>query len=375
MNRNKQIIIAFMLCISVFGSAFGQVDPLFSQFYLSPMNLNPAMMGVYQGQWRFNANYRQQWTDVFATTPVRTIHASADMRFNIVDQDYLAVGVNAIKDEAGGDSKLQSTKGNFGLSYMKQLGSKSYRSGADQFLIFGGQIGTGQQTLTNGSLWFDRQYDSTNYSINRNAASGEFEPKSNMYMDINAGLMYYALWAENKSFYVGAAMQHINRPSVTFFGGGLGYIYRRLTFHAGGEIPFGDELSILPASIVTMQGPSMTTQLGANIRYSNHDWNEVAVRVGAWYRIVNNSGFSFNGIGNTRPTLTNLPNIEATGSTSSDALTFAAILEMDRWQLGFSYDAQVSNIATPTNSRGAFEISLIYVHPETHKVKTNCPHF
>ncbi|MEM9821374.1 MAG: type IX secretion system membrane protein PorP/SprF, partial [Bacteroidota bacterium] len=122
---------------------------------------------------------------------------------------------------------------------------------------------------------------------------------------------------------------------------------------AGAELPFNTELSILPAILVMGQGSSTSTTFGANIRYSNNDWNEIAVRAGLWPHISStfDSRFYF------------------------ESIAVAAILELNRWNVGFSYDITTSDLTRANNSRGAFEVSLIYVHPARSRVRVKCPNF
>src|ERR1700747_688863 len=50
----------FALMGLVVNSVFGQ-DPSFSQFFASPLNINPALTGMINGKWRFISNIRDQW--------------------------------------------------------------------------------------------------------------------------------------------------------------------------------------------------------------------------------------------------------------------------------------------------------------------------
>ena len=121
MNKKTYNLFLTLFIIAVSTLQTKAQDPFFAQYYASPLQLNPAMMGIFQGQWRMNANYRQQWGGIFSEIPIQTIHAAFDYRIRVVDEDYIAFGINAIQDESGAYSKLKSTRGNLGLSYMKQL--------------------------------------------------------------------------------------------------------------------------------------------------------------------------------------------------------------------------------------------------------------
>ena len=54
-------------------------DIHFSQFYFSPLSLNPANTGNYKGDYRLFGNYRSQWRDI--SKAYNTFSAGGD--FNI----------------------------------------------------------------------------------------------------------------------------------------------------------------------------------------------------------------------------------------------------------------------------------------------------
>jgi type IX secretion system PorP/SprF family membrane protein len=357
-------IIPSLLCLLFLSETKAQ-EAVFVQSYNSPVYLNPAMTGVFDGEWRLNANYRSQWDGIFSTGPIRSIHAAFDYRKNVVNKDYVSFSFNALSDETGSSARIKTTRGNFGMSYMKQLGGSKYRNSA-QYLIGGGQIGVGQHTLALGDVWYDRQYDSVNNVVNTALPTGELAPSSNMYLDYNVGLMYYMNWAVNRSLYIGASMHHLSQPNVSFYGDPKENLRRRFTLHGGGEIPFNKDLSIMPHGMITLQGPSMTSVFGANFRYTNHDWNEVALRIGGSFRAANKYLAIFDKEG--RPTPTG-------SSVWGDAFTLTGIIELNRLLIGASYDIHTSSITTPTNGRGAWELSLIYTSAEKRRVKTICPRF
>ncbi|HXP51312.1 MAG TPA: type IX secretion system membrane protein PorP/SprF, partial [Bacteroidia bacterium] len=61
MRKRLQVLIIVLCGLSA--SSFGQ-DVHFSQFYESPLTLNPALCGVFNGQIFAEVNYRSQWTSV-----------------------------------------------------------------------------------------------------------------------------------------------------------------------------------------------------------------------------------------------------------------------------------------------------------------------
>ncbi len=348
-KRLPILAVLFLACLTV---ATAQ-DPQFVQFYNSPLQLNPAMTGVHPGKWRAIANYREQWNSILDTRPFRTMSASFDARSRIGRGDFFAYGVTLQQDQAG-RSSYQRTTGDLSLSYLKQLDGSRYR-GFDQFLIGGLQVGLGQHSLDYQNLWFSSQFNNTTEQVDQTLASNEnINETSGIYPNINAGLMWYAVMDDNQSFYIGGAVHHVNAPKISFIeADGEESLDMKWVLHAGGEIPFSHNFSLLPSVAVIGQGKNMLSLYGMNFRYTNRDWKELAIRAGAWGHLSK----------------------DFEGSVATPAVTFTAILEMERWNFGISYDVNANKLAPPTNGRGAFELSVIYYQPATRKEKVRCPKY
>ncbi len=350
MSLRLQLPIFLILLFLGWSTSTKAQDPRFSQFYAAPMHLNPAMTGAFDGSWRVALNYRDQWASILQQQPFRTIGAGFDMRLNVAGNDYFSFGLNFMGDQAG-ESRLRQTNGHLSMSYLKEL--TGGRGGNAQYLIAGGQAGFGQSRLDYSGLWFTDQFDVPSENLDLSQQSAEMLNNSNNpYMDINAGLLWYAIFDDNFSLYAGGAMNHINRPEVSLIDGSEAFIPLRWTIHIGGELPLTREFSLLPAIAVMDQGGSNSFTFGLNFRYTNYDWRELAVRIGTWMHLANKDS-----------------------GILSDALTFAAILELDRMNLGLSYDINISPLIAATNSRGTVELSFIYVHPEERRVRVKCPNF
>ena len=66
MSKKVNHIKAVLLCIilaTVTVSGYAQ-DIHFSQFYASPLTMNPAMTGMMDGTFRATAQYREQWSSL-----------------------------------------------------------------------------------------------------------------------------------------------------------------------------------------------------------------------------------------------------------------------------------------------------------------------
>jgi type IX secretion system PorP/SprF family membrane protein len=363
MKKNLPIIIGLLISVFCLNDVQAQ-DPIFSQFYAAPMQTNPAMTGLFDGKFRVTANYKQQWNSILQSEPFRTSSAGFDMRSAIGRNDFLSYGVTGLQDQAG-VSGFTRNAGAANVSFMKQLGGGGYRS-ADQYLIAGVQLGGGQFSLNSEDLWFSTQFDTGTESVNQGIPNNELiNQNTDFFLDMSAGLMWYSVFDDNQSLYVGGAIFHANAPKYSFIdSNGEETLELRWMAQFGGEFPLNDQLSVLPAAIVTSQGPSMLGIVGANFRYTNRDWREVAIRAGFWSHFSKNLNVSENGATGVQSEST---------SFGVPTYTVSAILEMGRVNVGISYDIATNRLSEPTNNRGGFELSVAYVHPGSRKEKVRCP--
>jgi type IX secretion system PorP/SprF family membrane protein len=349
-NFTHPIVVLFFVCCSV--AQLKAQDPRFSQFYASPYNLSPAMTGVFNGQYRVAMNYRDQWSSILSPVPFRTYSVSGEYRRHIGRYDYWSVGVGAMHDEAG-TARFQQNKFHVSGAYLKQLAGGRNRN--SHYVSAGAQAGMGQNSIDWSRLWFSRQFDSGTEEPDFSAGTGENFGAGNspLYVDFNAGILWYMTMKDGGFFYAGAAAHHLNQPNIALLENANEQLYTRWSGHAGGQIPLNDNFSLLPGVQFMSQGKSMETDLGMNIRFSNNDRNELAMRFGTWARLGNRLDQGIH----------------------TDAITVVTMLELDRWMLGLSYDLTVSKLRLANNARGAFEVSLIYIHPEYRKSRVVCPRF
>jgi type IX secretion system PorP/SprF family membrane protein len=356
----KQILLIInVICCWHFANA---QDPHFSQYYFAPLRLNPAQAGLFEGSFRGGVNYRSQWASVLENNPYRTIAANYDHKFQVSRHDHMGLSVDLLQDQAG-PANFNQFEGHIGASYAKKVSGTGqrnrYRRGRnDQYIAAGFQVGAGQLSLNLDNLWFSKQYDPNRVDIDRNASTGEpynGAINSNLYLDVNAGLMWYAIFDDNKSIYAGGSLFHANAPFIRFNQSTRGDILRwRWVGQVGAEMPISNALSILPAFTVQNQGASQQFLTGANLRYNAKDWREVALRIGTWARIAN----------------------QLDKGKHLDAIVLTSILEMEKLNIGLSYDINVSNLRNVTNYRGAFEIAVQYIQPPARrKMNVNCPRF
>lgn len=341
--------LSIIICCLCFGILNAQ-DPHFSQFNATALDLNPALTGLIDGQYRIQTSYRDQWRA--AGSAFKTIYASLDYRHPMFDQDDITFGVKVLRDQAG-DSGFTQTSAHLSSSYIKHLFGQQTK----HFLIAGFQLGLAQNSMEWGSLWFGNQFDFATLSENLNLSSGETEVLSNtgqteLYFDLGGGIAWFGSWDERKSLTFGMALSHLNQPAVSFLNDDRVELFRKFTFHANAELPLNDALSLMPGLKYSFQGPHSQMVLGSSLRFNQEDKKDIALQLGTWLRVSDSDYSDF----------------------LIDALILSIAYEYDRFRLGLSYDITLSDFSLANNRRGAFELNLSYVFPPGERRRAlRCP--
>ena len=135
--KNLYVLIFILLVMT---STVPAQDIHYTQFYASPLNLNPAGAGVFYGDYRFAANYRNQWSAL--GTPFNSMSLSYDMKLfkRQLDGNYIGVGLLINNDKAG-DAKFGIMQANLAVSFNKSLNADQ-----NHFISVGMQYGYAQRS-------------------------------------------------------------------------------------------------------------------------------------------------------------------------------------------------------------------------------------
>ena len=312
------IFSIFMMALSLVSLA---QDHIYSQFYNAPIYLNPALTGQFEGDIRFNALYRNQWTGL--DSDFSYMSASGDINLHQINS-----GIGLIFNRSS-EGTAYLVKNNVAASY-------AYIIGGDDFtLSFGLQAGVTNQKLNWDKLVFGDQIDITSGYI-PGSVSGAERPSvdSRFYLDANAGtnLVY-------GNFMFGIAAHHLNRPDESL-SGFQAKLPMRISANASykiGLIPDQydrDGSYLIPSIVAYKQGNTTSYSLGAQYKYAG-------INAGIWYR---NDG----------------------NSNGKDAIVFSVIFDIfnrrtngEKIRLGISHDATTSGI-NYTNTGGTSEIGVGY---------------
>lgn len=320
-NFFRLFLIAVICCFSL-TSVVAQ-DIHFSQFYASPLSLNPAETGLFDGNWRFTNNYRTQWSAI--GVPYRTISAGFDKPFKLRKESKLGLGVFFVNDQSGASNLLVNKlflNGNYIISI-----NKAHSIG------IGAQIGYILKSFTLNGLSLPSQF---------NDNTGVFDPdlpnnitnldESINYVDINLGVSYFGKIGKNNP-YGGVSLFHLNTPKESFLNT-EDKLPMRIVFNAGIIMPITEKINLRP-SILTMYHKKAG------------DW---VIGTLGYYIMPKQKHISniFAGI-HTRYSLNNM-----------DAIILTGGLGFYGFDIGISYDINISKLQIATKNKGAVEISLIY---------------
>lgn len=330
-------------------------DIHFSQFYMSPLNLNPAMTGVMNGTQRVVVNYRNQWAGAIGSAAYNTYSASYDRRFTVGQDDYFGVGGTLWSDVAG-DTKFGSTQARLSASFSKKIAGNRKIA---HYLTAGADIGMTQRRVRTGDLRWLTQVDLSTAEFCQTCGSPDEIPENNfMFADLSGGLMWFSTLGDRKSIYAGVSIAHLNEPNVSFLNAEES-LYSRITYHIGGEYPMTNKLSLKPNLIYMSQGPHKEFNAGTSVRIKTKakgaSFGEPGYffELGAWYRVGN----------------------KVEGGIHSDAIILATRLDYDQYGIGFSYDYNVSALGQASPGNGSFELSLSYLFDQGESRGVYCPVF
>ena len=330
--------IPFLIFAVLIGVCVRAQDPHFSQFFASPLTLNPAFTGKFDGQWRLAVNHRDQWPSI----PKAYVTTSGSFDFGIMKDklpagDVFGIGISGLSDASAND-QLKLNYGSLSISYHKALDEDGYNT------IGAGFQGTySSLTLDEGKLTFEDMLRQNGFT----GARTDFLSNGNNqnYLDLNAGILFSGSSNGNNNYYAGVSVYHINRPKVGFKDQNY-YLANRITVHGGGSVPVADALKLNASFIYQSQGKANEITLGGALEYAlnNDDANPSNIFVGSWIRL-------------------------------NDAIIPYVGLEVNGLRIGASYDVNVSSLKTATSSRGGSEFSLIYIKRKSESKGIPCPKF
>ena len=332
--RKTFLLIAVLF---VFVHSYAQ-DPHFSQFFASPLTINPANTGNFSGSLRAALNSRTQLPEFNNAYATKTLSLDAPiLKKYIKEDDKLSVGLLILSDQSG-NKLLNDNNIAASVSYSKALDENANHSIAVGFQVnysmyrfdplkanFEDQLRAGGFTGTTAELILGN-----NFTKNTT--------------DINAGLLYTGSTSDNNIFYVGASYYHFAKPTVglitpTYF------TSSRINLHGGAYFSLSNAASLHTSFQYQKQGLTNELILGGALSYYLGSENGIEVYAGLWSRV-------------------------------KECMIPYVGLEWNQIRAGFTYDVGGTNTIASSRFYQSSEISLIYILDNKSKAfKLKCPKF
>ena len=328
-NMIKKLFILFLIIVSL--SKAKAQDLHLSMYDAAPLFLNPAMTGLFDGEWRVHAQHRTQWKSV-NYKPYTTSLISVDKAYK---KWGIGVQIARLKAGFGNYSTLQ---GLLSFSYSTPIDAKRYHN-----MSFGMQGGINQKSVEHELLSFDNQYSPNNGgSFNSSINNGEqFNDQTFYIPELNAGLMYYH--AKQQSFlnpFVGISAFNLIKSNESFLDD-KNKRENRYYFHAGTRINITELFYVLPKILIMKQGNFNEQTIAADVGYYLKN-AEIHLVGGLIYR-------------------------------NDDAIVITIGAKKNSISGKIGYDINTSSLNSSTSGRGAVEISLTYIHKKKKKNAKICP--
>ncbi len=345
----KKIIQSLLLILGIY--QLNAQDIHMSHIHASPLHLNPAMAGMFDGDIRLIADFRSQWHAV--TTDYRTMYASMDAKTRTMFKRNSAVafGLEMFSDRAG-DLDFRTYGGYYTMSMLQTLDGYRGRKMISAAIKFG-VLGNSFNINNTNEVVEQENFIGSNYA-NDNI----------LYTDWQLGIgWFHELKKQKHTYYLGFAAAHLNEPKIDFNlidqaqeENGR-FLHRKFTFHGGGDFTLSKAMTLMPSAIYVDQGPNKEILMGTFWKYRSLQKHlkkkNIAMYIGTWARWH----FEFDGI------------------TGFDALIAAARFNYKTTSFTFSYDINLSSLSMASAGRGGPEISLVHIVEMKNKKKrkVRCP--
>lgn len=347
MKNNLQVKLLVSTLILIFALNSSAQDYKFSQFYNSPLNLNPAYTGKINSLYRFVANYRVQYLPVQSPSPYNTLSASADFGLlrDKLRNDIFGVGIVFNNDR---QSYIRTNTAMASVAYHKAVDRK-----ANHYISVGFQVGFLQRTLDISNLAFASQFTGTGFDLNKPSLESAIdllrannETRAKYFKpNLNIGLLWSSNFTKTIGAYGGFSMFNIIKSKDTFLASDNERAFR-LNAHAGLMFDIKKIVLISPNGMYMNQAKAQQWIAGTSAAFNLSGKREpykTAVSIGMWYdgngAIIASTGVSFSGL-----------------------------------QIGVSYDATIKkDLSSANKSFGALEASIIYTGKPLDKKKQYSP--
>ena len=346
--RNPNPIKKICLTLALFAGSIATVysqDLHFSQFFEAPLLRNPALAGIFTGDYRIQGVYRDQWNSF--TNAYRTGSFNGEYKLPVGrTDDFLTLGLQILYDKAG-SAGLTSTQVFPAINYNKSLSNRH-----TSYLSLGFMGGYVEKRIDISKITTNNQFDGA--AFNPSLATGETFPSPDIhYWDGSVGMSFNSSFGQNdqNSMFVGVAYHHLNRPMNSFYQNTSVELQPKLVFSGGAKFNLDERSEFTIQADYSSQGIARETIGGVMYGYKLGEFTDdpkYVLGIGAFMRI-------------------------------GDAFIPVIKLDMLPLSMAISYDVNISSLNTVSQGQGGFELSISYIgfldRENSAKNRVLCPRF
>lgn len=318
-------------------------DAHYSQYFVAPLSVNPALTGFMDGTMRATVNYRNQWASL--NNAFSTITASVDgviLQGKLPKGDRLGVGMMMMNDRVA-DGLMTNNYFSVSTAYHKALDKEG-----NYTLGIGLQGSYASRGIDGSKIMLNDQLDAYgNFSQSSSDAAKGISGLRRNYFDCSAGMVFKARINDKNQFYLGLSAFHLAAPKVTFMDNVNLSVPMRLSINGVYEAKLGDMVSLSVLGLYTHQEQASEAVFGA------------IATIGRSYREFDQTPIFYAGV----------------LYRTQDAFIPYCAVEYHDIRFGFTYDYNTSSLKTATTGKGGLEASIVYLLriPPSKKIQYLCP--
>jgi type IX secretion system PorP/SprF family membrane protein len=337
----KISLILIFSCISLV--SFSQ-DFHFSQYWGAPLQLNPALTGLFSKNIRVNANYRNQWIQFNSFT---TYSASVDANIfrDKLKGNFIGLGL-AFYQELAAESAFKNTGVNFSFAYNKLLESKHLK----HHLSFGFNATYNIREVNLRDVVYGNLYEKNdNYDlINLDSYANK------TFMDAGLGVNYLLNIKDKQMISVGFSANNLLEQRKDYGSYEDANLYRKFSLNLSGEFLLKQKIALIPLLLFQSQGPHTELSFGTYGKYILNERKNTSLYLGIQYRMAAYENTAW----------------------GSDAVILGLRAEIKDFDFGLSYDFTVSTLSQSAVLLGGPELYLSYaIALKKNNKRMKCPNF